>query len=228
MRAAIRSRSKQTGAILLMFGICLLLLFGLLGIVVDLGYAYTARASVQNAADSAALAGARELDYTVGGIQRAITVARHYAQRNKMTGQADFLIKDDDLWVGECPGDECMVPAADYSDQVVAQQMVFLKVRARSKPVPTFFMKLLSTGPNDALASTSATATAVAGRVIPPCVPEPLTTKSVMAASRVPPSGPPHPLVPKWHVDIPCDGCQGLRCQVGETTTLQMPTILYR
>jgi hypothetical protein len=232
MRALMRSRHKQAGGILLIFGICLLLLFGCLGVVIDLGYAYTTRASIQNAVDAAALAGARELDGTADGVARAVAVARDYAQRNKMPGHDQFVINDDDLWVGACPHEECMVPAVGFTavnaplpaallpaPSANPATIMFLKVRAKSKAMPTFFMKLLGTGPGSPLASTSSVAIAVAGRALPPCLSGP--------------SGTPEADLLWYHCQVApngiCTVCVELfGCVVTVASTMSQPTLLFR
>jgi Flp pilus assembly protein TadG len=71
----VRHRSNERGSVTIMTAI---LLFGLvlaLGLVIDVARIYMVRASLQNAADAAALAGARELNSSPGGLTDAVTQA---------------------------------------------------------------------------------------------------------------------------------------------------------
>ena len=54
-----RSDTRQQGQMIVLFGISLIALVLLIGLVVDGGFAFVERRNVQNAADFAALAGAR-------------------------------------------------------------------------------------------------------------------------------------------------------------------------
>lgn len=62
-----------------MFAMLLLPLLGLFGMALDLSMIYNRKAELQNAADSAALAAARELDGTAAGLSRAVTRAQDAA-----------------------------------------------------------------------------------------------------------------------------------------------------
>mgnify|MGYP006195323895 CR=1 FL=1 len=69
------SMQKQQGAVAIIVAICLTLLVGMLGLVLDLGHLYVAKTELQNAADSASLSGAKELNGGVTGIASATTRA---------------------------------------------------------------------------------------------------------------------------------------------------------
>lgn len=61
MRPWPRSAREQRGAVAITVGLALAILIGFLGIVVDLGHMYVAKAEMQNAMDACALAAAKEL-----------------------------------------------------------------------------------------------------------------------------------------------------------------------
>src|SRR5215831_3089767 len=58
----LRQRRAERGQALVVVALLMTVLLGLLGLVIDSGYAYSERRQIQNAADSSALNGARELD----------------------------------------------------------------------------------------------------------------------------------------------------------------------
>src|SRR5258705_873787 len=70
-----RQQSNQQGSIIIMTAIFMLLLFLMLGLCIDVSRIYLVRAELQNAADAAALTGARELNSGTTGIDNAVTQA---------------------------------------------------------------------------------------------------------------------------------------------------------
>lgn len=66
-----RSNQRQRGAVAIIVGICIVVLIGMIGLVVDLGHMFVTKTELQNAADSCALAAARELDGGADGLVRA-------------------------------------------------------------------------------------------------------------------------------------------------------------
>jgi Flp pilus assembly protein TadG len=59
---SLKHRRAERGQALVFIALLMTVLLGMLGLVVDSGYAYSERRQIQNAADSAALNGARDLD----------------------------------------------------------------------------------------------------------------------------------------------------------------------
>ena len=70
-----RQRSNERGSIIMMTAIFMLVLFLMLGLCIDVSRIYMVRAELQNAADAAALTGARELNTGTTGIDNAVTQA---------------------------------------------------------------------------------------------------------------------------------------------------------
>ena len=64
MRRLSISTHHQGGAIAIMFALSAFFLFGLMGLALDLSQTYDRKTELQNAADAAALAGAKELNGT--------------------------------------------------------------------------------------------------------------------------------------------------------------------
>ena len=74
---------RQRGVVMIVFGLSIAILIGFLALVVDLGRTYVVRTELQNAADAAALAGARELNQTFAGVTSAVNFAIAMAAQNK-------------------------------------------------------------------------------------------------------------------------------------------------
>lgn len=74
---------RQQGAVSILAGLTIIVLFGFLALVVDLGNLYVNKSELQNAADAAALAGARELVGTSTGVNKAVQAAKDTAALNK-------------------------------------------------------------------------------------------------------------------------------------------------
>src|SRR5437899_11528453 len=68
MRANYGMRNRQRGAVAVIMGIAAIALFAFMGIAVDLAYTYSRKTELQNAADAAALSGAKALNQTVLGV----------------------------------------------------------------------------------------------------------------------------------------------------------------
>lgn len=95
MKSIVNLKKRQGGAVAIVVGVGLAMIIGFLALVVDLGHLYVARTGQQNAADAAALSGAKELDGTAAGITRAVAWAKKMMsgctvdcapQRNKFLG----------------------------------------------------------------------------------------------------------------------------------------------
>lgn len=70
-------RRDERGSIIIMTAIFMLLLFLMLGLCIDVSRIYMVRAELQNAADTAALSAARELNSGTTGIDAAVARATH-------------------------------------------------------------------------------------------------------------------------------------------------------
>jgi hypothetical protein len=84
---------RQQGAILAITAILLVVLIGIAALALDIGRVLVLRTEMQNAADSAALAAARELDGQSGAVARAMAAARdllihegHHAKAAELLG----------------------------------------------------------------------------------------------------------------------------------------------
>ncbi|MBS1155440.1 MAG: hypothetical protein H6R07_1364 [Proteobacteria bacterium] len=82
------SRQRQRGAVAIIVGLCIVVLIGMIGLVVDLGHMFITKTELQNAADACALAAARELDGGSDALVRAENVGLTVGQRNNVDLQA--------------------------------------------------------------------------------------------------------------------------------------------
>ena len=87
MKTGASLKNRQGGAVAVMVGFSLVLLIGFLAMVIDLGHLYIAKTGLQNAADAAALSGAKELDgKTSAGVTSAKDRAIEAAGMNTFFG----------------------------------------------------------------------------------------------------------------------------------------------
>lgn len=175
MKTGSSLKNRQGGAVAVMVGISMVLLVGFLALVIDLGHLYIAKTELQNGADAAALAGAKELKGTVTGVASAITMAQQLAGKNyydlnskKIYDTTDSETQNDviDIWVGNCPEDTCMSPASSITTDAAAANKYFIKVHTRQRDLAAWFAPIfnLVTGGNYSITSTFGMA--VAGRYL--------------------------------------------------------------
>lgn len=148
----------QRGAVAIIVALCLTLLVGMLGLVLDLGHLYVAKTELQNAADAAALSGAERLNGTADRIccaaDSAQVLAIEAARRNSYDlNSKEVAITAANLWVGNCPDqdrpsepdtDGCtMVPISTVTSDALAVGKTFLQVD--TDPAPAGLGRSLST-----------------------------------------------------------------------------------
>ncbi|OZA30329.1 MAG: hypothetical protein B7X93_03600 [Hydrogenophilales bacterium 17-61-9] len=160
---AMRLHHRQTGAVAIMTAFAIVLLIAMIGLVVDLGYLYTRKTELQNAADAAALAGARELNGTTAGVTAAAAQAIALAAANSSDLDATpVAIANANIEFGPLPsGPWSSVAAATAAPT----DKYFIKVDTRGilqGSRPTWFMGVISAG----LANTNTFGMAVAGRTV--------------------------------------------------------------
>lgn len=153
-------RNRQQGAVAIIVGLSLFILIGLLGLVLDLGHLYIAKTELQNAADAAALSGAKELNGTATGITSAVNRAILTAGQNQYDFNHAVVIDIGDISVGDCPQDSCMSPASSVTTNTLAAGKTFLRVMIPSGDLRTWFMRAIPSGPQN----TSTFGLAVAGK----------------------------------------------------------------
>lgn len=141
-----QSVQHQRGAVAIIVAICIAVLVGMLGLVLDLGHLYVAKTELQNAADAAALSGAKELKGTSAGIDSAVTWAKATARQNKYDLNAkNVILIDVDLQFSNSP----YGPWADVAEaQSSPGDKTFLKVDtgnggANPQSFNTWFIQVL-------------------------------------------------------------------------------------
>lgn len=163
MNHRLRVQQPQRGSVAVMVALLIVALIGMLGIVIDLSNLYVRKTELQNAADAAALAGAKQLDNHATGIDAAVAAAIALAAANASDfAQTPVAIAAAHISFGPTPD-------GPWSDVATAKAnpmgLTFIKVDTNGIAQgtrPTWFMPVV----NSALASTTANGVAVAGTTI--------------------------------------------------------------
>jgi hypothetical protein len=140
-------KSRQHGAVAIIVALSLVALVGMLALVIDLGHLYVTKAELQNAADAAALSGAKDLDGTMAGLSKAKAAACEVGGMNKfdLSSKPVANTKDDPpcsnliLSVGACPEDSCMKLIGNISSEDDAAGRLFMKADTGSRTMNTWF-----------------------------------------------------------------------------------------
>lgn len=138
------TRSRQRGAVAVMAGLMAVTLFAFGGVVLDLGHLYIAKSELQNAADAAALAGAKELNNTLKGIQNALFEARRVAQEHNYDFNKPVTIRPENIRFGPCSDPaKCEYKTADkISTEAAAMGMTFIEVNTGLQDLNTYLMRV--------------------------------------------------------------------------------------
>lgn len=162
MRRLYSGRHRQRGAVAIMFGLSAVVLFGFMGLALDLSQTYDRKTELQNAADAAALAGAKELKGTSAGIDSAVNKARTIAGVHKFKFGTSIVLADAAITFGSSPeGSWQSISDAKANPTAI----FFIKIDTRGGNanygrVNTSFMQVLS----PSLSTTNTFGLAVAGR----------------------------------------------------------------
>lgn len=104
MRGAAAALRRQHGAFLITFALFMLFLLGFMGLALDFGRLFVVRTELQTAADSCALAAARELDLQPSAVTRATSAGGTVGGRNGVqfqSGSANLItIRFSDTLIG--------------------------------------------------------------------------------------------------------------------------------
>lgn len=137
--SSLPSKRKQKGAVAIISGLTVVVLLTMGGLVMDLGHLYIAKTELQNAADAAALAGAKELNETTAGINLAVSQAQAIALRNKYDFATNLVLLPEDIEFGPSPdGPWSNVAAATASPA----GKTFVKVDTGAKNLSTYLMPI--------------------------------------------------------------------------------------
>lgn len=162
MKTGASLKNRQGGAVAVMVGISMVLLVGFLAMVIDLGHLYVAKTGLQNAADAAALSGAKQLDGTSGGVTSARNKAIETAGLNTFfdsTGQTAVALDSSNIYFCDSPSCASWASVSDASSN--PSNMYFIKVDTASRNLTTWFAPIWG------VLQTSTFGMAVAGRFPP-------------------------------------------------------------
>lgn len=175
MKTGTSLKNQQGGAVAVMVAAGLVMIIGFLALVMDLGHLYLARTGQQNAADAAALAGAKELDGSQAGIDNAVAWAQkltaqgsgdNTGKRNQFfggLGWEDVVLNQADIHFSDSPYSSDWKNMADAKNQPAS--LYFIKVDTRSGDMDTWFARIWN------IFFTSTYGSAVAGRFMTPITP---------------------------------------------------------
>jgi Flp pilus assembly protein TadG len=162
-KRSLLSRSKQKGAVAVVLGLSLVTLFAMGGVVLDLGHLYIAKSELQNAADAAALAGAKELNETAAGVTSALSKASAIALKNNYNFATaislDSTSSSDDIQFASHPDGPWYTAAALPAPPT---GIGFVKVDTGTKSLDTYLMRVAG----NAFNTISTSGIAVAGRFV--------------------------------------------------------------
>lgn len=142
----------QKGLALVYIALLMVAICGFIGLAVDMGYMYVAKAQLQNASDAAALAGAAKLDGTVFTAQTsARNAAKDFAERNHVVPGPDtkVAISPENITVGNWDSTRSRTPT-DLRFQPNTPPINAVKVEAKRTegsiggPVDLFFSKVIA------------------------------------------------------------------------------------
>jgi Flp pilus assembly protein TadG len=152
-----RTLRNDRGVIAVIVALVLVVLLGIAALAIDVGYLMAGRNELQNAADAAALAAARQLgeNYKTGGTVNVITTAENVGHENKTAG-VDLAIADVSATLGMWDPSTTPRFTATSTDPFAVQVEVKRVTGTGTGAVSTFFGKAL--GRNTADISAIATA----------------------------------------------------------------------
>ena len=158
--------NREGGAVIIVFTLSMFVLLGFMALAIDLGRSYVVRTELQNAADAAALAGAKEFDQTLAGVDRAKARAIAIAAQHNYHFSTQVSISATNMSIGSCPEDGCMEPINNIASDAQAVGKTFLRVYIPSGSFTTFFARVPTTGTGTGVAATATYGEAVAGRFV--------------------------------------------------------------
>jgi Flp pilus assembly protein TadG len=151
------NKRKQKGAVAIIFGLTAAVLLSMGGLVVDMGHLFIAKTELQNAADAAALAGARRLDETAAGITNARNDAITIAALNRFNFATPVVITEANTEFSSNPAG----PWLSYATALASPTgMTFVRVNTGARTLDTYLMSIAE------IYTVSTFGLAVAGRFV--------------------------------------------------------------
>jgi Flp pilus assembly protein TadG len=154
-----RARVHARGATAVLFALVLTLLLVLVAIVVDGGHAWVVKSELQNAADSASLAGVLDLNGTSARFPVAVQSAQDYGAQNRANG-TPVSVPAGDVQLGTWDfGARTFAPTLAPANMVNAIRVTTRRTAGTGNAVATFFAPIIGVASQDV----TATAIAVSG-----------------------------------------------------------------
>jgi Flp pilus assembly protein TadG len=151
------NKRKQKGAVAIIFGLTAAVLLSMGGLVVDMGHLFIAKTELQNAADAAALAGAKRLDETAAGITNARNDAITIAALNRFNFATPVVITEANTEFSSNPAG----PWLSYATALASPTgMTFVRVNTGARTLDTYLMSIAE------IYTTATFGAAVAGRFV--------------------------------------------------------------
>ncbi len=132
-RTARRLQQQRRGAVLVLFGLLIIVIFAMIAFAVDVAYMQLVRAELRAATDAAAKAGALELRLTDGDGAAARAAAIAAAARNNVGGKP-LVLNGSEITLGRS------VYSGDGTYQFVANQTPYTSLRINSNLTPSSAM----------------------------------------------------------------------------------------
>jgi Flp pilus assembly protein TadG len=145
---------NRRGTILILFAFVMIVIMGLLAFTIDLGHIVVTESELQNAADAAAMSGARGLK---DGSTAACAAAKSWAAMNIVAGQP-IELDDADIEIGIWDTTNATFTpwSSSSSQQPNAVRVTCSRTTAKGNPLPLFFAPILGTSHADVKASATA------------------------------------------------------------------------
>lgn len=169
----LRKLRDKNGAVIVLMAFLLFVLLGITAFTIDFGYRHIIRNELQNAADAAALAAARELssiyltdssgEMTTVEAPPIVAIAQQAAQANYAGEVASVVVNASDVTIGdwdfECDPEvnDCLSPTLDQPDAV---RVITRRDDNANGPITTFFAQIFNI---DTLAVTAMATAALSG-----------------------------------------------------------------
>lgn len=156
-------KKSQRGAVIVLFALLLPVLFGFMGLGIDVGLAYVEKGKVQDIADAAALAGAAKLSANGNNNMDAIEAAvKRYVEANGIAlGENGMLFKEANKWDAKetLEKDQDALVAYGVVRVTNSEGVAVDRVRVRvNKRVPVVFLSMVEGIANNMVVSGKAAA----------------------------------------------------------------------
>lgn len=185
MLTTLNQRKCQRGGILLTVALLLFMLFGFMGIAVDLGRLFVVKTELQTAMDSCALAAAQELDFQETSLSRARSAGISAGNLNPVNLQSAN-------WSGQGQLTDVSFTFRDanFTPTTIPAQAKYVECQHAQPNIRMFLLHLMGAHVHDATAYPSTTS--VGARAVATRVSAQTTCPIPIALKRVPGSAPPN------------------------------------